>query len=284
MQRSISMRIFTSKTMILIHAKRDTIHAKVIVDFVNQHFKYKIQSTSGIFIHHCNEELMSKKRFFHWLYWSYQQMHGKDPRDLREEIESKPNRPIKIDWIEKANIITNIPISLEVINKIYVRFIFKQESATAYLHNFLRSYFKTHTVSLAGDRDHYLVKVDNEVVKEKLLTLLQRKRIMQYYVSFTYNQQQISQLLASNNYFVPEKENEQAKIDKAYKLLKVSPEEDLSEIKKRFKKLLYKYHPDRVYNQGQELIDKYTLTFQSIQSAFETIQADKSAQTTLRAS
>jgi DnaJ-domain-containing protein 1 len=280
----LTMRIFTNRTMIMIHARRDTIQEKVIVDFVNRHFKYKVQGESGIFIHHCNDESNSKNRFFHWLYWNYQQMHGKDPRDLRAEIESKPQRPIKINWIEKANIITNIPISIEVINTIYLKFTFRHDNATAYMHNFLRGYFRTHIISHSGDRDHYLVKVDNEAVKEKLLTLLKRNRIMQYYVSFTYNQQQISQLIAANNPFVPQNENEQSKINKAYKLLKVSQEEELSEIKKRYKKLLYKYHPDRVFNQGQELIDKYTMTFQSIQSAFETIQADKNAQTILRAS
>ncbi len=249
------MRIFANRNMILIHARRDTIQEKVIVDFVNRHFKYKVQGESSLFIHHCNEELISKKRFFNWLYWSYQQMHGKDPCDLREEIESKPQRPIKINWIEKANIITNIPISIEVINKIYLKFTFKQDNATTYMHNFLRGYFRTHIISLAENRDQYLIKVDNEVVK-----------------------------LAANNPFIPQKESERSKIDKAYKLLNVSPDEEISVIKKRFKKLLYKYHPDRVYNQGQELIDKYTMTFQSIQSAFETIQADKNAQTTLRAS
>ncbi len=278
------MRIFANRNMILIHARRDSIQEKVIVDFVNRHFKYKVQGESGIFIHHCNEEVNSKNRFFHWLYWSYQQMHGKEPNDLREEIESKPQRPIKIKWIEKANIITNIPISIEVINKIYIKFSFQQENTTTYMHNFLRAYFRTHIISLAGDRDHYLIKVDSEAVKEKFLTLLKRNRIMQYHVSFMYNRQHISQLLASNNYFEPQNESEQSKIDKAYKLLKVSPGEELSEIKKRFKKLLHKYHPDRVYNQGQEVIDKYTLTFQSIQAAFETIQTDKNAQTTLRAS
>lgn len=211
-------------------------------------------------------------------------MHGKEPNDLREEIESQPQRPIKIKWIEKANIIINIPISIEVINKIYVKFAFKQENATTYMHNFLRAYFRTHIISLAGDRDHYLVKVDSEAVKEKLLILLKRTRIMQYHVSFLYNRHHISQLLASNNYFEPQIESEQSKIDKAYKLLKVSPEEDISVIKKRCKKLLHKYHPDRVFNQGQEIIDKYTLTFQSIQAAFETIQTDKNAQTTLKAS
>lgn len=278
------MRIFTNRTMILIHARRDTVQEKVIVDFVNRHFKYKVQGESSIFIHHCNEEVSSKQRFFHWLYWNYQHMHGKDPRDLREEIESRPHRPIKINWIEQANIITNIPITIEVINTIYLKFTFKQDNATTYMHNFLRGYFKNHIISHSGDRDHYLVKIDSEAVKEKLLTLLKRTRIMQYYVSFTYNQQQISQLLAANNHFIPQNESEQVKIEKAYKLLKVFPEEEISEIKKRYKKLLYKYHPDRVYNQGQELIDKYTMTFQSIQSAFETIQADKNTQTTLRAS
>lgn len=278
------MRIFANRNMILIHARRDTIQEKVIVDFVNRHFKYKVQGESSIFIHHCNDELNSKNRFFHWLYWSYQQMHGKDPRDLREEIESMPQRPIKINWIEKANIISNIPISIEVINNIYLKFTFKADNATTYMHNFLRGYFRTHIISQSGERDHYLVKVDNEVVKEKLLTLLKRNRIMQYYVSFTYNQQQISQLLAANNHFIPQNESEHSQIEKAYKLLKVSSEDDLSAIKKRCKKLLYKYHPDRVYNQGQALIDKYTMTFQAIQAAFETIQADKNAQTTLKAS
>ncbi len=278
------MRIFTSRTMILIHARRDTIHEKVIVDFVNQHFKYKVQGASGIFIHHCNEEVMSKKRFFHWLYWSYQQMHGKDPSDLREEIESKPHRPIKINWVDKANIITHIPISIELINAIYLRFTFGEERGTAYLHNFLRSYFRSHVISDKGERDRYLIKVDHEDVKEKLMALLKRKRILQYYVSFTYNKQDISQLLASNNDFSPQKESECSKIEKAYKLLNVSAVEELSVIKKRVKKLLFQYHPDRVYNQGHEVVEKYTMTFQSIQAAFECIEEDRNAQTTLRAS
>ncbi len=278
------MRIFANRSMILIHARRDTLHEKVIVDFVNRHFKYKVQGESGIFIHHCADETNSKNRFFHWLYWNYQQMHGKEPSELREEIESNPKRPIKINWIEKSNIITNIPISIEVINAVYLKFTFRQDSATHYVHNFLRGYFRTHIVCDAGDRDHYLVKIDSESAKEKLLALLKRTRIMQYYVSFTYNHQQISQLLAANNDFVPQKESEQAKLDKAYKLLKATADEELSVIKKRFKKLLYKYHPDRVYNQGQELIDKYTMAFQSIQAAFECIEADRNAQTMLRAS
>ena len=284
MQWSISMRIFTNQNMILIHARRDTVHEKVIVDFVNRHFKYKIQGESSIFIHHCNDELNSKNRFFHWLYWSYQQMHGKDPQELRKEIESKPHRPIKINWIEKANIITNVAILVEVINTIYVKFSLRNEGSGNYMHNFLRGYFRNHIISNASDRDHYLVKVDSEVVKEKLIALLKRTRIMQYYVNFTYNQQHISQLLASNNHFTPQQESDRSKLDKAYKLLKASPEEELSVIKKRFKKLLYKYHPDRVYNQGQEMIDKYTMTFQLIQGAFECIEADRNAQTALRAS
>lgn len=278
------MRIFANRNMILIHARRDTIQEKVIVDFVDRHFKYKVQGESTLFVHHCNEELMSKQRFFHWLYWSYQQMHGKDPCDLREEIESNPKRPIKISWIEKANLLANIPISIEVINNIYIKFIFRHDSATHYMHSFLRGYFRNHIISNASDRDHYLVKVDSEDVKEKLITLLKRTRIMQYYVSFSYNQQHISQLLASNNHFIPQQETDRSKLEKAYKLLKVSPNDELSMIKKRYKKFLHKYHPDRVYNQGQEVIDKYTTVFQSIQSAFETIQSERNAQTELRAS
>lgn len=278
------MRIFTNRNMILIHARRDSIQEKVIVDFVNRHFKYKVQGESGIFIHHYNEELSNKKKFFNWLYWSYLQMHGKDPKLLREEIESQPQRPIKIKWIEQANIISNISISIDIINTIYLKFTFKSDNVSMYMHNFLRSYFRTHIINHAGNRDQYLIKINDESVKEKLLALLKRTRIMQYHVNFSYNKQQILQLLASNNNFIPEKESERLKIEKAYKLLNVSAEQEISVIKKRVKKLLYQYHPDRVYNQGQELIDKYTMTFQSIQTAFEHIRTDKNTQTTLRAS
>lgn len=277
------MRIFANKTMILIHARRDTVHERVIMDFVNRHFKYKVQNQSNIFIHHRQEEMSSKQKFFNWLYWSHQQTHGKDAASLREEIESKPHRPIMIKWIDTANIISNISISIEVIHKVYLKFTVQQDHAAPHMHNFLRSYFRTHTISYEGDRDKYLIKVDTEGVKEKLLALLNRTRIMQYYVNFSYNNHQISQLLAANNPYIPQKESEQAKIDKAYKFLNVSPNDELSVIKKSVKKLLYKYHPDRVYNQGQAIVDKYTITFQSIQQAFEYIQADKT-QTELRAS
>ncbi len=279
------MRIFTNRNMIQIHAKRDSIQEKVIVDFVDRHFKYKVQGGSSTFIHHCNDEINSKKRFFNWLYWSYQQTYGRDPRDLKAEIESKPHRPIMIKWIEQANIIPKMQISIDVINAVYLKFSFHQDHTGSSMHHFLRGYFRTHVISHSQwDRDQYLVKVDNEAVKEKLSTLLKRTRIMQYHVNFIYNQQHISQLLAVNNDFIPQKESEQAKLDKAYTLLKVSPADELAIIKKRVKKLLYQYHPDRVYNEGKAIVDKYTLTFQAIQEAFACIEEERKTQTTLKAS
>jgi DnaJ like chaperone protein len=66
-------------------------------------------------------------------------------------------------------------------------------------------------------------------------------------------------------------------IEDAYKLLGVSPEDDMATIKKAYRKLIREYHPDIIKSQGkgEEYMKEATLKTQEINQAYEMIKKVK---------
>jgi len=66
-------------------------------------------------------------------------------------------------------------------------------------------------------------------------------------------------------------------LEEAYKILGVSPQDDLATIKKAYRKLVRKYHPDIIKSQGkgEEYIQEATRKTQEINQAYEIIKASK---------
>jgi DnaJ like chaperone protein len=61
-------------------------------------------------------------------------------------------------------------------------------------------------------------------------------------------------------------------IDGAYKILEVSPEASDSEIKSAYRKMVKKYHPDKLSHLGPEGIKQAEAKFRSLQEAYEHIK------------
>jgi DnaJ like chaperone protein len=69
-----------------------------------------------------------------------------------------------------------------------------------------------------------------------------------------------------------------ANIEDAYKLLGVNPDDDLSTIKKAYRKLIRQYHPDIIksQNKGEEYMKEATAKTQGINQAYEMIKKERS--------
>ncbi len=63
--------------------------------------------------------------------------------------------------------------------------------------------------------------------------------------------------------------------DSAYKILEVSPEATDDEIKKAFRKLAVKYHPDKVSHLGEEIQNSAKEKFQKLNAAYEKIKKQR---------
>ncbi len=78
--------------------------------------------------------------------------------------------------------------------------------------------------------------------------------------------------------FYKEQRNTQAlSLEKAYEVLESSPSDDESTLKKNYRKLVKKHHPDIVSGQGasQNIIDEATRKLQEINEAYELIKKER---------
>lgn len=63
--------------------------------------------------------------------------------------------------------------------------------------------------------------------------------------------------------------------ESAYKILEVSPESSDAEVKRAYRKMAVKYHPDKVSHLGQEFQKGANEKFQKVQEAYETIKKER---------
>ena len=63
--------------------------------------------------------------------------------------------------------------------------------------------------------------------------------------------------------------------DSAYKILEISPNVSDSEVKKAYREMAKKYHPDKLRSKDPALIRGAQEKFQEVQKAYETIQKER---------
>ena len=61
----------------------------------------------------------------------------------------------------------------------------------------------------------------------------------------------------------------------AYKVLEISPEATDEEVRKAYRKMAMKYHPDKVATLGPEVQQAATEKFRQIQEAYDAIKAER---------
>lgn len=64
-------------------------------------------------------------------------------------------------------------------------------------------------------------------------------------------------------------------VDSAYKILEVEPNASESEIKKAYRKMAIKYHPDKVAHLGEDFQNTAKEKFQKVNQAYETIKGQR---------
>ena len=79
------------------------------------------------------------------------------------------------------------------------------------------------------------------------------------------------------NFYRDQKNNQAISLEKAYEILESKAEDDDSALKKNYRKLVRKHHPDIVTGQGatQNIIDEATKKLQEINEAYEMIKKER---------
>ena len=93
--------------------------------------------------------------------------------------------------------------------------------------------------------------------------------IQAMYINSQYNKQEYGN---NNGYYQQSAQNQ---LKNAYKILQVSEDATNEEIKKSYRKLVIKYHPDKVASLGEEIQKQAKEKFQQINAAYELIKKER---------
>ena len=111
---------------------------------------------------------------------------------------------------------------------------------------------------------HFLFSIANSdgLVDPKEIDVI--KKISNYFWISDYDFNSIEAMFSKNK-----------NIDNAYDILGVSKKSTNDDIKKAYRKMVKKYHPDRLNNVSEDVIEMAKIKFQSVKDAYERVRSER---------
>lgn len=261
------MDITIEKRAIVFRISNDSFHLKPLMYFIENSFKTVRYYSNATIVHSTADELIRKQYILKWAYKIYLKslMHANN-LDFGQ-LSASLHLPIYVISTKNKAIAQVATITVDHITSNALSITCNQH------HSEIIPYLKTllkdsviHTTLGRGLKIRIKTKNDLLLLKN----LLSHKKISNILVNFVTHGLDFNRLYSENSY--SEELIYKEKLKKSYMVLSITDNSTKMEIKNNYKKMLRKYHPDRVYNENSDIVQLYTRRFQVIQEAYELIQ------------
>jgi len=267
-EKSMQILMAYDKTIVFIDASKQC--TTNLNNFIKSNFSKKSQYKNSVVIDYVAHEYHSRVFLIKWLYTLHTNIKKSTIKDMRNALLQRIEKPIKIEYRNKQ--VAPVKISIKIINeqKIHISLVDFIDFAIIAelkfkLNSLKESQQKMSQISLDID-------INNNTIKKNILNILKLQSLNQQKIQFIYDKKALHNLLKIEEYKkTQQKDLMNFKYLEALKVLEVCKDANIDTIQSNYKKLLRKYHPDRVQYQSQEIALDYTLKFQSIQNAFDDI-------------
>jgi len=240
------------ETIIKINSKSTKI--EYIQQFIDTHCSNIIKNDDSILIPYLAKEHLHRIFLLKWLYGVYIKKTKTEFSNLKDSLILRCKKPIKILFAKN----TVFHIRWDIVDNEQVDILVKPsnrqlELSLSGIFGYKLTVLNTH-LSL-----HLKTDQEKEILKRLLNT---NKLINEPYLNI-YNKKEMYNFISSK------KKANKTNVNEAYAIFGLVPKHDIKTIKKRYKQLAMKYHPDRVFDKNTENVTQYTQKFQNILQAYE---------------
>lgn len=270
------MRVALGLNEVLVHVDYESLNYKIIMQYVEKNFSNTLKFTSTVLIFNNEQEKYKKQFFLQWLYASYKKVNPDLMPSFKTNLLKRIHHPIKIRIVNKKEIQSSFNISIKHLRDEQVAC--RLDVKNYLMINYLKLTFRKELLKKSKDGMAISLKLSSPAAKEKLANLLKRRKILNYSVSFVYDELWLNDFLhpgASESARYGIQVYRDDFVVSSYELLKSSPVDTLDVIKKRYIKLVKKFHPDRIYSLDHSKVAEFTEKFQMVQRAYEAVKKDK---------
>jgi hypothetical protein len=262
------MHIALENKAIIFRVKNDSSNLTPMMHFINNSFKNVKHLSNMTVVLDAKDELIRKRYLLKWAY----KIFCKSPQHKNtltfKQLNAQLSRPIHVVRTSNKFVEKTIRISVNHISKKNELRIRCNEHNPIIINSF-EKLFKN-SIAFSIDKRVFKIKITTKYDLAILKSILSRKKISGVSVVFITHGLNFSKLY-SQDVDLEEKAYER-KLEKSYKVLGIAHNSTSKEIKDSYKKMLRKYHPDKVCHEGAETMELYTKRFQVIQEAYQMIK------------
>jgi hypothetical protein len=261
------MDITLTGLAIQLRLKHDCVNLKPLIYFVQNSFSDVKHYSNMTVVKGSKEESVKLRYILKWAYKIYMKSPNRSDDINFKKLSDAIERPIYILSENSNHISQTLTMTVEHLGDNLLSISSNQYNSQVI--KYFKSIFKD-SMSRSSERRIFTITIHT---KKDLLTLqkiLSAKSICNTRVSFITQSLNFKKL--NKDRFEEEENAFKEKLQKCYKVLSIDQNSSLDEIKKNYRQMLKKYHPDRVYSQDNETVELYTRRFQVIQKAYELVQ------------
>jgi len=251
------MKLLIESKTVTIKVSKENIHFKTLEHYIRKNFQRVLRTNSSLLLIHSSEEQVMRNYMLQWV---------KNLIKIDTDLQNHDKLPVKIDFSNKNEIVHYLNIHIRLLqNK---RLLLNLSEPNKKVVSRLLHYFNNENAREINNGKSIYIEVKKASSLVKLKHLLLKKQIGNSNVLFVYVKSQMHRFIES----LRETNELQNRLLQSYRLLGSTKNSDMSNIKRNYKQLLKKYHPDRVFATNPAAVNVYTEKFQQVQNAYETIQ------------
>jgi len=254
------MRLSINRDAIVFSISQEHIHYRTLEHFVRRNFSKVLRTNSSMTVLHSIQEQTKRNYMLKWI------KNLVKNNSTINKLEMYDNFPIKIEHKQNYVPVHYLNISIRLLQNRRLLFIFEEENKKI-IKKFLH-FFSDSKAKVIYQGKAILIEITTQSTLNKLKQILAVRTIENSAVQFVYTKSKMHQFLQS----LKEKDNTQKILMESYNLLGSTKNSDMGQIKRNYKQLLKKYHPDRVFAENPNSVNLYTQKFQQVQNAYDTIQ------------
>jgi len=264
------MEIVLRNNLILITTDFDTLNTKWMKDFLNHHSRGMLFLPKAVLVFRnetlteIREEFLKELSQFHAAQYDFSHEFF-----LRSMLKYGA-QPIKIE-LNRLQDPENVKVNLYAYDRDTV--LITLDYPNSWVTNYLRSQLEVYVER--GTDVSLVIDVSDYKAKARLERALNKRHILHYQISYTYDNHFMSKLYSDFANFsfgdlCQDEEDEENTY--FYTVLECPVGASQDALKKSYKKLVKVYHPDKIVHETPHMIKHYTQKFQLLQEAYSALR------------
>lgn len=264
------MKIKLLNNLILITTDFETLNSSWMRDFLNHHSRGMLFLPKAVLVFR-NETLKEvREEFLHQLSQYHAAKHDFSHEFFLKSMLKFGTQPIKIE-LDKMEKKQEVKVNLYAYDKNTV--LISLDSPNSWVMCYFRSQLEVYVEK--GTDISLVVDVSDSKAKARLDRTLNKKNVLHYNIKYSYDNHFLSTLYSdfSNYSFGDLCKDEQRDANlHFYTILECPIGASQDVIKQSYKRLSKVYHPDKVHNENDYMVQHYTQKFQLLQEAYTALK------------